>query len=196
MVKIEDNNWLYRVYEDLNIFMWSYWAYLDNYLSEKVSKQFQRKMKHIYYAKTLRLNLTFPTSFTIKRELNQRERARQCVNTLFVHSQNLVFIEDEGVWKWDPGWRSRYSDWLRAGRTRDGSSSPGRVKKFLFSTSFRPGMGPTQPPIQWVPGALFSGVKRPGREADHSAPTTAEVKKIWIYTSTPPYAFMALCLIS
>jgi hypothetical protein len=40
-------------------------------------------------------------------------------------------------------------------------------------------------------GALSQGVKRPGREAGHSPPTTAEVKKIWIYTSTPPYAFMA-----
>jgi hypothetical protein len=37
----------------------------------------------------------------------------------------------------------------------------------------------------------FPGVKRPGREADHSPTTSAEVKKIWIYTSTPPYAFMA-----
>jgi hypothetical protein len=46
--------------------------------------------------------------------------------------------------------------------------------------------GSTQPPIQWVPG-----VKRQGREADHSPPTSAEVKKMWIYASTPPYAFMA-----
>jgi hypothetical protein len=43
----------------------------------------------------------------------------------------------------------------------------------------------------WVPEALSSGVKRPGREVDHSLPTNAEVKKMWIYTSTPPYAFMA-----
>jgi hypothetical protein len=34
------------------------------------------------------------------------------------------------------------------------------------------------------------------READHSPPASAEIKKIWIYTSTPPYAFMASCLIS
>jgi hypothetical protein len=26
---------------------------------------------------------------------------------------------------------------------------------------------------------------------DHSSPTTAEVKKAWIYTSTSPYVFMA-----
>jgi hypothetical protein len=36
----------------------------------------------------------------------------------------------------------------------------------------------------------FTGVKRPGREADQSAPSSAEVKKMWIYTSTAPYAFM------
>jgi len=33
------------------------------------------------------------------------------------------------------------------------------------------GSGVTQPPIQWIPGALFLGVKRPGREADHSFPS-------------------------
>jgi hypothetical protein len=44
----------------------------------------------------------------------------------------------------------------------------------------------TQPPIQWVPG-----VKRQGREADHSPPVSAKVKKMLFSTSTPPYAFMA-----
>jgi hypothetical protein len=58
------------------------------------------------------------------------------------------------------------------------------------------GSGPTQPPIQLVPGALSLGVKRLGCEADHSPPTSAEVTKMWIYTSTPPYAFTVWCLIS
>jgi hypothetical protein len=31
----------------------------------------------------------------------------------------------------------------------------------------------------------FPGVKRPGREADHSPPYSAEVKNVWSYTSTP-----------
>jgi hypothetical protein len=53
------------------------------------------------------------------------------------------------------------------------------------------GLEATQPPIQWVPGARSPGVKRQGREADHSPPASAEIKKMWIYTSTPPYAFMA-----
>jgi hypothetical protein len=47
----------------------------------------------------------------------------------------------------------------------------------------------------WVLGAFSQEIKRPGREVDHSPPTSAEVKKTWIYTPTPPYAFMAYCLI-
>jgi hypothetical protein len=34
--------------------------------------------------------------------------------------------------------------------------------------------------------AISLGVKRPGRETDHSPPTSIEVKNTWIYTSTPP----------
>jgi len=47
------------------------------------------------------------------------------------------------------------------------------------------GLGPTQPPIQWVPGALSPRIKRPGREANYSPPSSAEVKNAWshIYTS-------------
>jgi hypothetical protein len=42
-----------------------------------------------------------------------------------------------------------------------------RLGIFLFTTASRTALGPTQPPIQWVPGVLSVGVKRPGREADH-----------------------------
>jgi hypothetical protein len=48
-------------------------------------------------------------------------------------------------------------------------SSPDRVKNFLFSTSSRPVLGSTQPPVQWVPGAVSHGVKQLEREADHSS---------------------------
>jgi hypothetical protein len=47
---------------------------------------------------------------------------------------------------------------------------------FLFSTASIPALGPTQPPIQWVLRAVSLGVKRPGREANHSLPSSAEVK--------------------
>jgi hypothetical protein len=70
------------------------------------------------------------------------------------------------------------------------------VKNFLSFKSSRMALGSTQHPIQWVPGALSPGVKRSGREADHLPPDRTEVRKIWIYTSTTPYAFMAWCLIS
>jgi hypothetical protein len=56
----------------------------------------------------------------------------------------------------------------------------------LFTTVSRPALGSIQPPIQWVPGAISLGVKRPGREADHSASSSAEVKNAWGYTSSPP----------
>jgi hypothetical protein len=64
------------------------------------------------------------------------------------------------------------------------------VKNFLFFMPFRSVLGPAQHPIQWVQGALSPGVKLPGLEADHSPPNFQEVKKTWIYTSIPPYAFM------
>jgi hypothetical protein len=47
----------------------------------------------------------------------------------------------------------------------------------LFTTASRTALGPTQPPIPWVPGALSLGVMRQGREADHSPPSSAEVKE-------------------
>jgi hypothetical protein len=56
--------------------------------------------------------------------------------------------------------------------------------------SSKPALGFTQPTTLWEPGALPPGVKRPEREADHSPPASAEVKKMWIYMTTPPYAFM------
>jgi hypothetical protein len=64
------------------------------------------------------------------------------------------------------------------------SSSPSGVKHSHFSTSPRAALGSTQAPIQYT-GGFFAGVKWKGREADHSPPTSAKVKKKWIYTSMP-----------
>jgi hypothetical protein len=52
---------------------------------------------------------------------------------------------------------------LQAGQLRGQSLRPGKVKNCRFSISLRPALGPTQPPIQWVPGPVSFGVKRPGR---------------------------------
>jgi hypothetical protein len=60
---------------------------------------------------------------------------------------------------------------------------------FYFTTASRPALVPTQPPIQWVPGALSLEVKRPMREADHSPPSSAEVKEwmeLYLHSSNTP----------
>jgi len=54
----------------------------------------------------------------------------------------------------------------------------------LLATESRPDLGPTQPPIECLRGSLSAGVMRPGREADHSPPSKAEVKNVWSYTSS------------
>jgi hypothetical protein len=46
---------------------------------------------------------------------------------------------------------------------------------FPLASVSRPALGLTQPPIQWVPGILSPGVKaRPGRDADHSPPSSVQ----------------------
>jgi len=49
----------------------------------------------------------------------------------------------------------------------------------LFATAVStPALEPTQPPIHWVPLALSPVVKRAGREADQSPPSSAEIVNV------------------
>jgi hypothetical protein len=91
----------------------------------------------------------------------------------------------------EPGLRSSMATGYGAQGPRSRNSSPGRGKNFYFSMSCKPALRPIQLLIQWVLEALSREVKRPGRETEHSPPTTAEVKRMWVYTSTPPYVSMA-----
>jgi hypothetical protein len=61
-----------------------------------------------------------------------------------------------------------------------GVKSPGRFKNFLHVVQTGSGVRPASP-----------GIKRPGSEADHSLLTSAEVKKMLIYTPIPSYVFVA-----
>jgi hypothetical protein len=74
----------------------------------------------------------------------------------------------------------------------DRGSIPGNAK-ICFSF-------PPYPERLWGPPSLLSnerwglslqGVKRPGREADQSLPSSAEVKNACSHTSTPPYVFIS-----
>jgi hypothetical protein len=66
-----------------------------------------------------------------------------------------------------------------------------RVGSGIFSS-------PRRPDRFWGPPSLqsngYRGVKRLGGEADHSPPTSAEAKKTWIYTSTPPISLHGVVL--
>jgi hypothetical protein len=53
-----------------------------------------------------------------------------------------------------------------------------------FAHPSRPALGPTQPPMQWIPV-----VKRPGRGVDHPSPPRVEVKEIiqlYLYSPSVP----------
>jgi hypothetical protein len=88
----------------------------------------------------------------------------------------ITYVIAQSVLRWARGWTIGVL----------GFDSRRRMGIFLFTTASRTALGPTEPPIQWVPGPLSLEVKRPGREADNSPPSSAEVKNAWSYTSTPP----------
>jgi hypothetical protein len=67
------------------------------------------------------------------------------------------------------------------------------MQGIFLITACRTALGLTQPPIQWVPGALSLGVKRPGHEADTHLHLVQRSKNERSYSSTLQYAFMAWC---
>jgi hypothetical protein len=92
----------------------------------------------------------------------------------------------------EPGKLNRYSDWLRAGRSDDWGSIPAGYWEFFSSTSNPDRLWGSPCLLPNGYGGLFPlGVKRPGSEADHSPPSSTEVKNAWSYTSTPQHVFIA-----
>ena len=55
----------------------------------------------------------------------------------------------------------------------------------------KPALGPTQPPIQWVPD-LSGGVNLPGRGVDLAPHLAPRLKKEYSYNSTTPLGLRSL----
>jgi hypothetical protein len=87
----------------------------------------------------------------------------------------------QSVWRWAMGWTIGVL----------GFDSRRGLGMFLFTTASRTALEPSQSPIQWVTGVLSLGVKRPGREADHSPPSSTEVTEwveLYLHSpNTPPW---------
>jgi hypothetical protein len=73
-----------------------------------------------------------------------------------------------------------------------------KIEGSEFESRYGQEFSPRRPERLWCSASYpmgtwssFSVCKRPGREADHSPQTSAEVKKMWIYTPIPTYTFMA-----
>jgi hypothetical protein len=83
-----------------------------------------------------------------------------------------------------PGWFSRYSDSLQAGRS--GVRNPLAVR---FSAPVQ--TGPGAHPTSYTMGTgSFPGVKRPERGVDHPPPSSAEFKKrveLYLYLYSPSW---------
>jgi hypothetical protein len=79
----------------------------------------------------------------------------------------------------------RYSDLLRAERSGFGTRFLAGARN--FSLFYRIQTGFATHPVSYAMGSgvSFPEVKRPVHEADHSPPSSAEIKNEWRYTSTP-----------
>ena len=71
--------------------------------------------------------------------------------------------------------------------TRYGLDGPGIKSRWGrdFQHPSRLALGPTQPPVQWVPGS-FPGVKQSGRGADHPPPSKCRgQERVGLYLYSP-----------
>jgi hypothetical protein len=86
---------------------------------------------------------------------------------------------------------------LRAGRPGFDSRHGLRISSLRHRCAqIGSGTHPASYPTRTGSAALSLEVKQPGREADHSTPSGAEVKNLWRYISTSPYVFMEWCLVT
>ena len=114
------------------------------------------------------LNFKFCSLFNVSKKVKQSlDRPGQALCTGRLYPQEIFLVLISVNWLGSPvGIATDY-------RLEGPGSNPGGDEIFHPS---RPALGPTQPPVKWVP--VFPGGKlRPGRAADHSPPSSAAVMK-------------------
>jgi len=84
------------------------------------------------------------------------------------------------------GWRSHYSDELKAERSR--VLIPAGSRNFLLSKNVETGSG-AHPAFHSLVSCSFLSIGRLERKIDHSSPSSAEVQNEWRCTSTPLICF-------
>jgi hypothetical protein len=62
----------------------------------------------------------------------------------------------------EPGWLSQFSDFAMDWTTGVQIPVGAMMRFFPFTTASRPALGPTQPPIQCIPGDSYTGGKAAG----------------------------------
>jgi len=105
---------------------------------------------------------------------------------------NKLVKETHKLWAWIKKWYKGLLSYTQSvqqvGYGLDNwGSIPGI---FLLTTVSRPALGPTLPPMKWVPCVVFLQVKQQGHDTDHSPPSSAEVKNVWSHTSTLEHVFL------
>jgi hypothetical protein len=117
----------------------------------------------VYYLRYLMIKFTLSELNMLYRASSMNMIILQSVFTDDFSLYNLYSIEylDDWMMKCVPGSSVSIVSWLRTGRPGDRGSIPGRGERiFPVASVSRPALGPTQPPVQWVPGVLSPGLKR------------------------------------
>jgi hypothetical protein len=84
------------------------------------------------------------------------------------------------------------STFTSRGRPGDRGSIPGTDRIFPVASVSRPALGPTQSPVQWVPGVLCPGLKRVRGVTLTTRPYLLQRSRMnRSYTSSPPRTFIA-----
>jgi hypothetical protein len=79
----------------------------------------------------------------------------------------------------ESGYFSQYRDYATGWTTEVRFPAGATKENFSLRHASRSTLGPTEPVIQWVLGALSLDVEWAGREADHSIQLSAKVKDAW-----------------